>query len=170
MAKTTRLQTRAAAPRKRDWDRLGEAQRKRYTRAGITPSYYESGGRLFRARGHREKEHITRRERNPDSLSIAPHYSFIRAQARRNGMSFEEFKDEGFVDFYRSLSDSNRELMRDRVRNEHAAWKRRGKRPDPSREQPGTKGGKDYLTAYTEELKSAYPWFPEGMVALMFYH
>lgn len=146
---------RTIITRSRIWDRLSEAQRKRYIRYGITPSYYESGGLLQRARGHLPREHITRRERNPEGFTSTD-YWFISKQAARNNLSLEEFGP--FIRFYRSLSLSNRQLMRKRVHDENRAYKARG----------FTKLRK--LDLYMIELRNNYPWFKEGMHALMFYH
>ena len=140
---------------RRFFDQLSEAQQKRYLRYGITPSYYESGGSLQRARGHLPREHITRRERNPQSLTSTD-YRFLLTQEKRSGLSHEDF--EIFIKFYKSLSPSNRDLMRKRVYDENRAYKKR--KYISLRD----------LETYIMELKNDYPWFKDGFHALMFYH
>ena len=140
----------------RDWDALKESTRRRYARYGITPSYYESGGSLQRARGHHPLEHVTRRERNPLGLT-GTDYRFLKAQQKRSGIEDREDFEE-FIDFYRSLGIENRSLMRKRVFSENVAYKKR--KHTVLRK----------LSEYINELKNSYPWFNEHMVALMFYH
>lgn len=155
-------------PRRRDWDDLSAAYRKRFERYGIGSAYYETGGTLQLARGHRPREFARRAERNPGILS-SNDYRFLKKQAERNGIA--DGDENPLTDFYKSLSRDQRSLLRDRVANERRMYKRRGLTKNPDRAGDlNSKGRVDYLRGYVRDLKNDYPWFPDELVGLAFYH
>lgn len=156
---------------RRAYESLSLGQRKRYERFfGLNAQFrYETGASLQAARGHREREHITRRERNPLSLS-SNDYRFLKKQAYR-----ADIEDEGEANpltaFYKTLTTNQRSLLRDRVAVEARRYKQRGSTKLPSRAGGNNKKGNiDYLSAYVDELRDDYPWFDDEMIGLAFYH
>lgn len=143
-------------PIRREWEDLSANYRKRLMRYGIGPSYYQSGGTLQLARGHRPREFARRRERNPLAL-LSNDYRFLRAQAKRNGLDPYD-GDNHLTKFYRTLSVSQREVLRARVAVEHRRWKARGQTKIRT------------LQEYVNELRNDYPWFTDDVVGLAFYH
>lgn len=180
--------------RPRDWETLKEATRRRYQRYGITPSYYERGGTLQRARGHLPREHVTRRERNPKGLTSGD-YRFLKNQQRRAKMA--DFSRQ--TSAYRRLSPRQRGDLRRRVAADHREYKRQksisgvvrgegtsgikaefrqvlngggggGDYDDEGDDNGGGGGGDDYEELDFEDYENIYPDFDDDLSALMFYH
>lgn len=142
---------------RRAYDTLSEGQRKRYERFfGLNAEFrYTSGASLQAARGHKAREHVSRRERNPLSLS-SNDYRFLKKQAKRNGI--EDGEDNPLTEFYKMLTPSQRAMLRDRVAVEWRHYIARGRTKLRT------------LAQYTAELKNDYPWFDDEMIGLAFYH
>lgn len=142
---------------RRAFDSLSLAQRKRYERFfGLNAAFrYETGASLQAARGHKPHEHITRYINKPSRLSSSD-YQFLKK--KRSGIEVDEGEADPLKEFYKTLTPSQRGMLRDRVRVERRAYIARGK----------TKLRK--LAAYTAELKNDYPWFDDEMIGLAFYH
>lgn len=108
------------ARRRRRFEELEAGYRARLERHGITASYYESGGNLQLARGHKYKrEHIVRRERNPTGFDSAD-YRFLKNQQRRSAS--DDFDAE--IEAYRRLNKEQRANLRSIVAGLHREYKK----------------------------------------------
>lgn len=73
-------------PARREWSGLSESTRTRYSRAGISPSAYESGASLSRARGHeRTPEHIV----SPEDLTTEQRERYSEYLTNRAELTLE---------------------------------------------------------------------------------
>lgn len=106
---------------RRDYEKLGAAQRRRYERAGITRRAYESGASLQRARGHRRHEHVTRAQRNPQALTSAE-YRFAANQKRRAKQTTEQFA--GSFTIFKRMSHSQRRSLMNKVSGLNREYRR----------------------------------------------
>ena len=163
--------------RRRNFEDLTADYQARLLRFGITPSQYETGAPLQRARGHRPQEHRTRAERNPQSLSSSEYRFLKQQQIRATPKGAPQL-----VDFSRQLSlfkrmpRSKRRLLMQRVHADHREYKRQGSKSGVVRGQglAGLKADLGSILSYEpmdwENYDDIYADFDDDLTALLFYH
>lgn len=142
--------------RKTHFEDLSPTQQRRYIRYGITKAQYERGVSLQAARGHKPREHVTRRERNPQGLT-SNDYRRLKQQKARAGK--HDFSME--IAAFRVLDVDERKDFWRRVDADYREYKRQGYRS-------GIVHGtiEDLFLHY----RDIFPTFPRDAVALAFYH
>lgn len=160
----------------REWDRLTERYRKRLVRYGITPSYYESGGTVQRARGHKPREHITRKRQakiigpQNDPLT-ASEDAFIRRQEKRWPRLRGDFTRQRAA-FFRA-NRNQREMMMHRVSRDRKEYIRQKKHTFQTigdlKNALRDIYSEENINIDLDEMEDIYPDF-DGLEGLLFYH